>query len=181
MVICLDAGNMKKDIKKRIWAKLEKDGYITDTELTKIYGGEPNFYVAETYKREYLNLKRDVDFFGDTVCRIGKFRRSYKASTTYTGNGWYKISKAYYERLKAFFEKDNSRPDLTGLEMYYRVRYYYEGNELYNIKKLTDSIMGYDLLANWKDKKDGDKEKLGKFYLKDLVVDNFQNPAKIGV
>lgn len=166
---------MKRNIKKQIWSKLEKEGYITDMELAKIYGGEPNFYVAETYKQEYFNLKRDIEFFGDTVCRIEKYMRSYKASTTYIGGGWYKISKAYYEKLKAYFAKDNSRPDLTGLEIYYRVRYYYEGNELYNIKKLTDSIMGWDLMANWKDKKDGDKEKLGKFYLKDLTVENSKN------
>ena len=163
---------MKKHIKKRIWAKLEKDGYITDSDLFCIYGDEPNFAMAETYKKQYFNLKRDIEFFGDTVCRIEKYKRSYKASVTYTGSSWYKISKDYYNRLKAFFEKDNSRPDLKNLEMYYRVRYYYKGNELYNIKKFTDSIMGYDLQANWKNPDENGKEQLGKFYLKDLTVEN---------
>jgi hypothetical protein len=30
--------------------------------------------------------------------------------------------------------------------------------------------MGHDLEANWKDKNDNHKEKLGRFYLKDLTM-----------
>jgi hypothetical protein len=111
--------------KQLIFRKLEKDGYITDTDLARIWGKEPNFQTAEIYKREFFNLKRDKEYFGDKVCRIEKFRRSYKCSTDYKGNEWYKISKGYFNYLKEFFEKDNSRPDLVNLEQYYRVRYFY--------------------------------------------------------
>ena len=50
-------------LKQQIWDKLEKDGYITDSELAKIYGKEPNFYTAEVYKAEYFALKNAKEYF----------------------------------------------------------------------------------------------------------------------
>ena len=50
--------------------------------------------------------------------------------------------------------------------------YYYKGNKLYNVKKIRGlNFNGHDILANWKDKNDGNKEKLGKFYFKELIIE----------
>lgn len=50
--------------------------------------------------------------------------------------------------------------------------YYYKGNKLYDIEKLEgmDSLMGHDFRAYWNDKDEDNKQKLGKFYLKDLTI-----------
>lgn len=49
---------------------------------------------------------------------------------------------------------------------------YYKGNKLYNIKKVNGlNYCRWDIMANWKDKDDNNKEKLGYFYLKDLTFD----------
>jgi len=48
--------------------------------------------------------------------------------------------------------------------------YYYKGNKLYNIKRLDWDYCGYDILANWKDESDDNKEKLGKFRMKELAT-----------
>lgn len=103
-------------IKSEIFKKLEKDGYINDSELAKIYKGEPNFYTASQYMAEYHRLQRDRNFFNDKkIERIEKYR-GYKAKTN---EGWYKICKQYYEEIKPQFIKDNSGPDLS-IEMYYK-------------------------------------------------------------
>lgn len=49
------------------------------------------------------------------------------------------------------------------------MKYFYKGNELYNVKKLKNSFTFHDIEANWKDPKENNKEKLGNFYLKDLA------------
>ena len=46
--------------------------------------------------------------------------------------------------------------------------YYYKGNKLYNVKKIKWSYTGKDIQANWKDKDENNKEKLGQFMLKEL-------------
>lgn len=52
-----------------------------------------------------------------------------------------------------------------------KTRYFWKGNELYNIKWLKRDIMFHDIMADWKDKDDGNKEKKrGKFYLKELEI-----------
>ena len=49
--------------------------------------------------------------------------------------------------------------------------YSYKGNKLYNVKKMKGfNYLGFDLVANWKDQKENNKEKLGNFYLKDLTI-----------
>lgn len=49
-------------------------------------------------------------------------------------------------------------------------KYYYKSNKLYNIKKLAWDYCGFDLIANWQDKDDNNKKKLGKFRLKELII-----------
>lgn len=43
------------------------------------------------------------------------------------------------------------------------MNYLYKGNLLYNIEKLENDFNYFDIQANWKDKNDNNKEKLGKF------------------
>jgi len=49
------------------------------------------------------------------------------------------------------------------------IDYYYKGNKLYNVKKLKWDYCGYEILANWKDKNNKNKENLGKFKLSELT------------
>ena len=84
---------------------------------------------------------------------------------------WLKISKIYFNEIKKHFLKDESRPDLKEVEMYYKPIIHYKGNKLYNIEFLGDTIMGHFCKANWKDKDENNKEKLGLFYERDLEFD----------
>ena len=53
--------------------------------------------------------------------------------------------------------------------------YYYKGNKLYNVRKIKGLNYNFcDLTVEWKDKDDNNKEKLGNFYLKDLIVENYE-------
>ena len=157
-------------IKQKIFNTLANKGYITDSDLYKIYGQEPNFATAEEYKRQWKSLSNDRAYFENKdIARIENYRRNYKAQLR-GEEFWHRISKMYFEEIRPQFKKDNSRPDLKEIKMYYAPEYYYKGNRLYNIKYYTDSIMGYDLMANWKNPEENGREQLGKFYLKDLKV-----------
>lgn len=50
-------------------------------------------------------------------------------------------------------------------------QYYWKGNKLYNVKKIKGlNYLFHDIQADWIDEDDGNKEKTGKFYLKDLTI-----------
>lgn len=69
-------------IKQKIWEHLDKNGDITDSDLAKIYGKEPNFYTAEVYKKEWENLKwclKNYNFHLDKTTEIIKIKRRYFA------------------------------------------------------------------------------------------------------
>jgi hypothetical protein len=51
------------------------------------------------------------------------------------------------------------------------MKYFYKGNELYNVKVLKWSYVGHEIEASWKDPVEGNKEKLGRFYLEDLTIE----------
>lgn len=51
-------------------------------------------------------------------------------------------------------------------------RYFYKGNELYDIKFIESSFLGHDLEAYWNDKDNNNQKNRGKFYLKNLEVVN---------
>jgi len=89
-------------IKQKIWNKLDQDGYVTDSELAKIYGKEPNFYIAEVYKREWLNLQKDKEWFADKKI-IDKHNHRGRYFVRIEGqeeNAGYKVSKAFYLTIK---------------------------------------------------------------------------------
>lgn len=103
---------MKKTLKQFIYKEMEKGNYITDLQLAKFCGHEPNYYQAELYKQEYKRLQSAKDFFKeyeehkDTT--LHKYKNSYKwAKTRYYlenktllgENRSYKIPKIYYEYL----------------------------------------------------------------------------------
>lgn len=104
-------------IKSKIWEKLDKDGYITDSDLARIYKPkEPNWGTTSEYHNQWIRLRSDRQFFSDKeITRIEKYR-GHKALVN---GGWYRICKDYYEEIKPQFIKDNSRPDLS-IEMYYK-------------------------------------------------------------
>lgn len=70
-------------------------------------------------------------------------------------NLFYKLRKRDYEKFNKII------PEI----------YYYKGNKLFNIKKCND-LSGHDFFADWVDKNEGNKQKYGKFYLKELTTLN---------
>ena len=94
-------------IKQKIWDKLEKDNYITDTELAKIYGREPNFYTAEAVKSEYFSFKKYKEMFASiasekntVIKKAGNRRKRYLIGKP-KENKWSFVSSAYYSYLKS--------------------------------------------------------------------------------
>jgi len=94
---------MKKSLKKFIWEEMANKGWISDSELSKFCGGEPNFYTASQYSREYTKLNSAKSAFKDweddpkTV--IHKSIRKYLIQRE-EGNQWTVIPKVYYNFLK---------------------------------------------------------------------------------
>jgi hypothetical protein len=119
---------------------------------------------GNTYRRHipiYSKTKGEIlfgKFYGDIegYRQILYKRPRYLARTKdMPENSFYKITKKDYNELKKIV------PEI----------YYYKGNKLYNIRKLSGlNFCGHDFLANWKDKDEDNIEKLGKFYLKDLEI-----------
>ena len=91
-----------KSLKKFIWEEMSKKGYVLDCELAKFLRREPNYGVAEEYKREYLKYNHDKEFFGEKInknTKLEHFGRRYQISIN-GENEWYRISKIYYKELE---------------------------------------------------------------------------------
>jgi hypothetical protein len=162
---------MKKTLKQFIFETLDNGKYLMDRDLAIFCDGEPNYYQAELYKREWKKRQQDRNYFEDKdIERIEHYKKSYKAKLR-GSDYWLKISKIYFNEIKKHFLKDESRPDLKEVEMYYKPIIHYKGNKLYNIEFLGDTIMGHFCKANWKDKDENNKEKLGLFYERELEFD----------
>ena len=89
-------------LKKFIWDKLDKGEYITDSILYKFKNKEPNYYLAEVYKKLYYNFHKAIDKFSEKINRqsiIHNYSGRYSLSLN-GENEWYKIPKDYYEHLK---------------------------------------------------------------------------------
>ena len=93
---------MDKSIKQKIWNKLDKDGYCTDSDLAKIYGKEPNFSTAEEYKRAWHKLRAEKLEFADKeiVEKHHSGRRYFVRLKGMDRNTWYKVGKDFYNLLK---------------------------------------------------------------------------------
>jgi hypothetical protein len=88
-------------IKQKIWDKLDKDGYCTDSDLAKIYGKEPNFYTSEIYKKAWLKLKLEKEEFKDKEIvekhhSKGKYLIRLKGMDKFS---WYKVGKDFYNTI----------------------------------------------------------------------------------
>jgi len=92
-------------IKKRIWEKLDKDGYITDSELAKIYGKEPNWYTAIEYKRQWRKFNFDKEYFdGKKIIEKKHYRNRYLVRTEGMDDDQYiRVGKDYYLSLNDNF------------------------------------------------------------------------------
>ena len=91
---------MKKSLKQFIFEKMKEEGYVSDKELAKFCGKEPNFYTASVYAKEWRNLESAKEYFDgkiDSHTTISKFGRKYviKIDKDYRG-----IPKIYFEYLK---------------------------------------------------------------------------------
>ena len=85
-------------LKQKIFKALDETSYLSDTQVAKIWGGEPNWTTAEEYKRQWQKLKADRDFFKDIkILSLQKGRRCYLAE--YEKDKYYKIGKDFYEEL----------------------------------------------------------------------------------
>lgn len=101
----------KQSLKKWIWERLENGQSITDSDVAKFLGKEPNFYTVSVYSEEYRRLENAKEYFkqyethSDTV--ITNYKSSwtskhYLQNETLIGeNKSYRISKNYYDYLKA--------------------------------------------------------------------------------
>ena len=45
---------MRQSLKQFVFEKMEKSGWVSDSELAEFQGKEPNWCQAEVYKSEYL-------------------------------------------------------------------------------------------------------------------------------
>jgi len=143
--------------KQKLFKHLDEHRYATDSDVARIWGGEPNWSTVEEYKRQWQRLANDKEYFADKeILGIEKWGRKHLAELK---GGHRYISKLFYEEQKPRFKKDFSKH-----------RFFYKGNELYNIKEAEWSFSGFDLKANWKNKDEDNRECLGYFYLKDLEI-----------
>lgn len=151
---------MKKSLKQFIFEKLDNGEYITDDVVYNFTKKESSLFTAQEYIRQWKRLKSDREFCNDReILGVEKGRRCYLVEFK---EGYYKIGKEFYNEIYPKFQK-----------VFSDKKYYFKGNELYNVKEISGSFLGFDLIANWKDREDNNKEKLGKFYLKDLeTVEN---------
>jgi len=104
-------------LKEKVFNALDEHNYLTDTQVYKIWGKEPNWNTAEEYKRQWRALKGLREFFTDkNIVRITKYRRGCRA--TLDGNKWYRITREYFEEIRPNFIRDYTRADLTTIEEY---------------------------------------------------------------
>lgn len=77
---------------------LEKEDYLSDTMVAKIWGSEPNWTTAEEYKRQWRKLQNDRNFFEDKkIVSVSKHRRMHLAELD---NGeTYKIGEDFYKEI----------------------------------------------------------------------------------
>lgn len=106
------------NIKKQIFKKLDEIGYLTDTEVAKLYGKEPNWLTVEEYKRQWERLQKDKMFFsGKKIIHATKAKRRCLVDTL---DGSYIVGREFFNEIVKDMEVDNSRPDLK-LPMYKKI------------------------------------------------------------
>jgi len=111
---------MQLTLKQFVFQKLKENDGITDSEIAKFCKGEPNWYTIQQYSGEYHRLERDRNYYRDKeIVALHHYKKKYTCKV-YGSLYWTKISKQYFEEIKKEFKKDNSRPDLKEVEMYYK-------------------------------------------------------------
>jgi hypothetical protein len=94
--------NIKKTKYEQITEIMDKDGYVSDTQLAKIWGNETGIYKASEHIRKYKKLKRDREFFSDkNIIEKKKGHRSHLVRTDDIGdNQFYKVGKEFFNEIK---------------------------------------------------------------------------------
>ncbi len=91
---------IKKTIKQKIFDELDKTGYLTDSQVAKIYGAkEINFTTSENYKGMWRRFNADLNFFkGKKIIGVEKGHRIYLVKID-TGE-FYKVGKDFYDEIQ---------------------------------------------------------------------------------
>jgi len=92
-------------IKKFVFNALDKGIYLTDSDIAKLYKGEPNWYTVEQYKLEWQKLHNAKEKFAELETNpntiIYKSGRKYLIRNKMWENmSWYVIPKIYFNYLK---------------------------------------------------------------------------------
>lgn len=98
-------------LKQKIYKALDEGKYLTDSDIAKMYDGEPNWATVEEYKRSWKALQRDREFFANKKI-VGLIKPQKTRALAETPEGSYLITKDYFNEIVGNFVPDNSRPDL---------------------------------------------------------------------
>jgi ribosomal protein S8 len=93
--------NYKKSKYQQVAEIMEKGGYISDTQLTKIWGDESGISKASEHIRIWKKLKSDRDFFADKkILEKHKGHRSHLVRIEGQPEGqYYKVGRQFYESI----------------------------------------------------------------------------------
>lgn len=80
---------------------LDRDGYISDSQLFKIWGDESGIYKAQEHIRRWKKLQSDRGFFTDkTIIEKKKGHRCHLVRIeNQKDDSWYKVGKDFYKEI----------------------------------------------------------------------------------
>lgn len=93
--------NIKKTKFEQVSEILDKDGYISDSQLVKIWGNESGIYKAFEHIRIHKKLQSDRQFFADKkIVEKVKGHRSHLVRVEGQPDGeYYKVGKEFYNEI----------------------------------------------------------------------------------
>lgn len=83
---------------KQVYEILKKQGSITDRQLAKIWGGEPNFDTAVNYIQQAKRLLADQNFFADK--KITEKKKQHRSHFVRAENQWYRVGKQFFDEIE---------------------------------------------------------------------------------
>lgn len=93
--------NITKTKYQQIAEILDKDGYISDSQLFKIWGDETGMYKSQEHIRRYKKLQADRNFFADK--KIIEKKKGYRCHLVHIDgepkNSYYKVGKQFYDSV----------------------------------------------------------------------------------
>lgn len=93
---------IKKTKYEQVAEILDKEGYISDTQTAKIWGGEEGIYNVSEHIRIWKKLQSDRSFFEDK--KIIEKKKGYRCHLIriegLEDNQWYKVGKEFFKEIK---------------------------------------------------------------------------------